>query len=294
MYSAVAELLLRKGRNGRAVPCTMSESAALSATLTSVPARLSMSGTTGNSPVPALRSSEEVPMKRLAAILVAVATVTTVGAQQSSTPTARAAAGDLHEGRRAHPAAQLPALPSPRLDRADVAPDVSGCAAVGALDQAEGRRARDAAVAHRSQHRHHQVQGRSVADRRRDRHDRAVGRRRSAAGQPGRHAASRASSAISIRGSSASPTSSSRWTSRTSFRQTGPTTSWTCSSTRASPKTCTSWRSRASRPIRRASRSCITSRRTSSRIRKKIRSDSSSTNTRSARTATSFRRTRAA
>ena len=52
-------------------------------------------------------------MKRLAAILVAVATITTVGAQQSSTPTARA--------------------PQVTFTK-DVAP-------MGALDQAEGRRA---------------------------------------------------------------------------------------------------------------------------------------------------------
>src|SRR5262245_51409496 len=38
---------------------------------------------------PPLRSAEEVPMKMLAVLLVAVATVTAVGAQQSSTQTAR-------------------------------------------------------------------------------------------------------------------------------------------------------------------------------------------------------------
>ena len=44
-------------------------------------------------------------------------------------------------------------------------------------------------MARRPQRRHHEVQGRSVAERRRDRDDRHVGRRRCAAGQPRRHAA---------------------------------------------------------------------------------------------------------
>ena len=57
------------------------------------------------------------------------------------------------------------------------------------VDQDARRRARDAAVAHRPDHRHPVVQERSVAERRRDRDDRDVGRRRRAARQPGRHAA---------------------------------------------------------------------------------------------------------
>ena len=85
------------------------------------------------------------------------------------------AAGDIHERCRADPSAHLPECHRPGVDRADVAADLPGCAAVGALDQAEGRRARDAAVAHRSQHRHHQVQGRSVAQRCRDRDHRDSG-----------------------------------------------------------------------------------------------------------------------
>ena len=66
-------------------------------------------------------------------------------------------------------------------------------AAVGARHQAAHRhrtaRRRDAAVVHREEHRHPEVQGRSVAERSRDRQDRQVGRQRRAARQPRRHAA---------------------------------------------------------------------------------------------------------
>ena len=116
---------------------------------------------------------------------VAVTQVSGPGGQ----PGSRRAPGDLHQGRRADPAAVLSELPSSGRDRADVAADLRGRAAVGALDQAEGHRARDAAVAHRPERRHHEVQGRSVADRRRDRDHRQVGRRRRADGQSRRHAA---------------------------------------------------------------------------------------------------------
>ena len=65
-------------------------------------------------------------------------------------------------------------------------------AAVGARDQDADRpraaRRRDAAVVRREEHRHPEVQGRSVAERRGDREDREVGRQRRAARQSGRHA----------------------------------------------------------------------------------------------------------
>ena len=113
----------------------------------------------------------------------------------ASTPAPRARPGrrHLHEGHRADPAAQLRELPSARRRGADVARHLRGRAAVGARDQAahrhrpEGRR--DAAVVRREEHRHPAVPQRSVAERRRDRDDREVGRQRRAARQPGRHAA---------------------------------------------------------------------------------------------------------
>ena len=52
----------------------------------------------------------------------------------------RAAAGDVHERRRADPAALLPELPSSRLDRADVAADLRRRAAVGAIHEEPRRR----------------------------------------------------------------------------------------------------------------------------------------------------------
>ena len=66
-------------------------------------------------------------------------------------------------------------------------------AALGARDQAADRHRaagrRDAAVVHREEHRHPALQGRPVAERRRDRDDRQVGRQRRAARQSRRHAA---------------------------------------------------------------------------------------------------------
>ena len=62
-------------------------------------------------------------------------------------------------------------------------------AALGALDQEPRRRAPDAALAHRQDHRHPALPERSLADRRADRHHRALGRRRRAEGRPEGHAA---------------------------------------------------------------------------------------------------------
>ena len=66
--------------------------------------------------------------------------------------------GDLHEGHRADPAAQLPAVPQPRRRRADVADDLRRGAAVGARHQDahshRPARRRHAAVVRREEHRH--------------------------------------------------------------------------------------------------------------------------------------------
>ena len=90
---------------------------------------------------------------------------------------------------------------------------------VGARDQAAHRhrpaRRRDAAVVRREEHRHPEVQERSVAQRRRDRDDREVGRQRRAARQPRRHAAAARVDRLDRSGRSASPISSS-----------APPTSW--------------------------------------------------------------------
>ena len=73
---------------------------------------------------------------------------------------------DIHQGRRADLPGEVRGVPSARLDRADVARDLRGGAAVGEVDQGARRRAADAAVAHRQDRRHPAVQERSLADRR--------------------------------------------------------------------------------------------------------------------------------
>ena len=75
---------------------------------------------------------------------------------------------------------------------ADVARHLRGRAAVGAVDRNARRRATDAAVAHRQDGRHPGVQERPVAERRADRHDPRVGRRRRAEGRSEGHARPRA------------------------------------------------------------------------------------------------------
>ena len=73
--------------------------------------------------------------------------------------------GDVHQGHRADPSAQLPALPHPERRRADAADDLRGRAAVGARHQDADRpgsaRGRDAAVVRREEHRHPALQERS-------------------------------------------------------------------------------------------------------------------------------------
>ena len=99
----------------------------------------------------------------------------------------------LHQAHCADSSAQLRELPSARRRRADVAAHLRRGAPVGARDQAAHRdrpaRRRDAAVVRREEHRHPEIQERSVAQRRRDRDDREVGRQRRAARQSRRHAA---------------------------------------------------------------------------------------------------------
>ena len=101
---------------------------------------------------------------------------------------AGARAGHVHERRRADSVAIVRQVPSSRRDRADVADDLRRRASVGAVDEEAGQQARDAAVVPRQDHRHPEVQERSVAERRRDRDDRQVGGRGRSAGQSGRHA----------------------------------------------------------------------------------------------------------
>ena len=80
-------------------------------------------------------------------------------------------------------------MPSPRLHRADVAHDLRRDAPVGEVDQGARRGPADAAVAHRQDRRHPALQERPIAERRADRHDRAVGGRRRAEGRSEGHAA---------------------------------------------------------------------------------------------------------
>ena len=80
-------------------------------------------------------------------------------------------------------------MPSAQQHGADVADELPGDAALGALDQEQGRRPRDAAVARRPQRRHPGVQAGPLAVAGRDRPRGRLGRRRRAARQPGRCAA---------------------------------------------------------------------------------------------------------
>ncbi len=93
-------------------------------------------------------------------------------------PPPASATPDLHQGRPAHPAAIVSDLSSAGHAGADGADDVCRGAAVGADHQAEGHAARDAALAHRPQHR--RVRQRSVAERQGSRDHRGMGRWRSA------------------------------------------------------------------------------------------------------------------
>ena len=101
--------------------------------------------------------------------------------------------GDVLQGRRSDPPGEMPGVPSAELDRADVAHHVPGRAPVGA------RRSRSAWPTRQMPPWHidqsvgvQQVQERHVADRRADRHDRPLGRRRRAAGRPEGPAAAQA------------------------------------------------------------------------------------------------------
>ena len=91
---------------------------------------------------------------------------------------------------------------------------------MGALDQAAGREARDAAVAHRPQHR--RIPRRSVAVRSGDRDDRRVGRRRRRRRPRRRRAAAATFQRDARNGPTASPISSSAWRRASRFRPTGP------------------------------------------------------------------------
>ena len=74
-------------------------------------------------------------------------------------------------------------LPSRRSDGADVARDLRRGPAVGPVHCGPHQRTPDAAVAHRQDRRHPEVQERSLAFRRSDRHDREMGGGRGAEGR---------------------------------------------------------------------------------------------------------------
>ena len=103
-------------------------------------------------------------------------------------PGSQPAGADICERCRADTVSVVCQVPSHRPDSADVADHLSGGAAVGAVDQEQGRDPRYATVAPRPPHRYPGLQERSVTERHGDRHDPQVGRQRSAAGQSGRHA----------------------------------------------------------------------------------------------------------
>ena len=107
--------------------------------------------------------------------------------QRSTGRAARRRGSNLHQGRPADPAEVLSGLSPPRHLCADVAHDLRGGAAVGPRHQAEDRQARDAALAHRPQHR--RVLAGPVALRPPDRAPRRVGRRGRARRAQGRRAA---------------------------------------------------------------------------------------------------------
>ena len=116
---------------------------------------------------------------------------------------------DVQQGRRADSLQALHDLPSARRDRADVAADLRGGAALGPRHSRQRRQRHDAALARGSGAR--QVAQRPPADRRRRRTSSRAG---STAGAPrGQPEGPAASARLRARaGPSASPTPSSRWT----------------------------------------------------------------------------------
>ena len=132
--------------------------------------------------------------------------------------------------------------------------------------------ASDAAVAHRQDGRHSEVQERSLAERRADRDDRAVGRRRRAEGRSEGHAGRRAvadRAGLELRRAcSARPSPTSSSAPRRGRRRPARTTpGGSRSSRRASPSRAGCARSKSARPPSRAARSRITRSRASSRTR---------------------------
>ena len=130
--------------------------------------------------------------------MVALRTTRSRGGRAAGRAPGRGRAGrrrrrDVHEGRRADPAAELPELPPPELGRADVAPHLRRSAALGAQHQAAHRSPEPygghAALVHREGRRHPGLQGRHLAQRGGDPDDCRLGRQRRAARQPGRPAA---------------------------------------------------------------------------------------------------------
>ena len=189
---------------------------------------------------------------------------------------------------------KLPDVPSPGHVGADVARHLRRSPAVGAVDPAARRQPRHAAVASRQDRRHPPLQERSLAERRRDRDDRALGRRRRAAGQPGRHAGA---ADVPLGGRVVHRRAGSEGDDAERLRDVrqGPgLVDRSVRRRRRSPRTAGSSRWRSSRATRRSSITSSSTR--SSRTRRKARRKPacSSTSTRSASTATSSARTPAA
>ena len=113
---------------------------------------------------------------------------------------------NVRQRRRADLPGQVSDLPSPGNVGADVARHLRRSSSVGEIDSPARRQPRHAAMASRQDRRHQALQERPLAERQRDFDDRPLGRRRRAAGQPGRHAARRAPSGRMRSGSSASRT----------------------------------------------------------------------------------------
>jgi len=111
-----------------------------------------------------------------------------VGLRRSSAGGRRREGADVHQGRRADLPGEVRGVPPGRFDGPDVARHLSGIAPLGKIDQGARRGETDAAMAHRQERRHPGVQKRSLADRRGNRHDCALGRQRRAAGRPEGHA----------------------------------------------------------------------------------------------------------
>ena len=125
-------------------------------------------------------------MRHLLLVGIFVTAVVLGVAGAGATARAGATSPDVCQRRRADPLRQLHFVSPARRGRANGAAHLRRGAAVGAIDQGEGREAADAAVVCRSRARH--VRQRRAAEPGADRHDREMGGCRRAARQSGRRA----------------------------------------------------------------------------------------------------------